>query len=49
MTDVVSMIRDDRSSRAPGVPKVIDVSTTWLTKRRAVDHCRVHSSLCPTS
>jgi len=22
------------------------MNTTWLTKRRAVDHCRVRSSLC---
>ncbi len=22
------------------------VSTTMLTRRRAVDHCRVHSALC---
>ena len=25
------------------------MSTTWLTKRRAVDHCRVRSSLCRMS
>ncbi len=25
------------------------VLTTMLTKRRAVDHCRVHSSLCRPS
>ena len=23
--------------------------TTWLTKRRAVDHCRMRSSLCRMS
>jgi len=22
------------------------MSSTWLTKRRAVDHCRVRSALC---
>jgi hypothetical protein len=25
---------------------VIRMSTTWLTKRRAVDNCRVSSALC---
>jgi hypothetical protein len=25
------------------------MSTTMLTKRRAVDHCRVRSALCRTS
>jgi len=25
------------------------MSSTWLTKRRAVDHCRVRSSLCRMS
>jgi len=25
------------------------MSSTWLTKRRAVDHCRVRSALCRMS
>jgi hypothetical protein len=29
-----------------GMPTVPDMSTTHLTRRRAVDHCRVRSSLC---
>ena len=30
----------------PGVPTLVDMSSTMLTKRRAVDHCLVRSSLC---
>jgi hypothetical protein len=29
-----------------GARSVIRMSTTWLTKRRAVDNCRVSSALC---
>jgi len=29
-----------------GLPTVPVMTTTLLTRRRAVDHCRVHSSLC---
>lgn len=29
-----------------GFPTVVVMSSTMLTKRRAVDHCRVRSSLC---
>ena len=29
-----------------GFPSVDAMSSTLLTKRRAVDHCRVRSSLC---
>ncbi len=32
-----------------GHPYSRSVFTTWLTKRRAVDHCRVRSSLCRLS
>jgi hypothetical protein len=28
------------------LPTVRPMATTLLTKRRAVDHCRMHSSLC---
>ncbi len=28
------------------LPTVRPMATTMLTKRRAVDHCRMHSSLC---
>lgn len=28
------------------VPTLVDMSSTLLTKRRAVDHCRVRSALC---
>lgn len=29
-----------------GLPTLDDMSSTLLTKRRAVDHCRVRSALC---
>ncbi len=29
-----------------GTPTVVRMSTTMLTKRRAVDNCRVSSALC---
>ena len=48
MTDMVSTMRYAESGAGAGVPRVDDVSTTWLTKRRAVDHCRVRSALCPS-
>ncbi len=32
-----------------GVPRVAVMSSTMLTKRRAVDHCLVRSSLCRMS
>lgn len=28
------------------VPTLVHMSSTMLTKRRAVDHCRVRSALC---
>jgi acetoacetate decarboxylase len=31
---------------ASGFPSLFNMSSTMLTKRRAVDHCRVRSSLC---
>ena len=49
MSDMSLVIRDDRSL-LPGEPFYSQtVFTTLLTRRRAVDHCRVHSSLCRTS
>jgi hypothetical protein len=33
-------------SASDGFPRVVVMSTTLLTRRRAVDHCRVRSSLC---
>jgi hypothetical protein len=36
-------IGGDRTARVPTVPVM---ATTLLTRRRAVDHCRVRSSLC---
>jgi hypothetical protein len=36
----------DRHARPPSL---LAMSSTMLTKRRAVDHCRVRSSLCRMS
>lgn len=33
-------------SAVAGLPTLVDMSSTLLTKRRAVDHCRVRSALC---
>lgn len=33
-------------STASTLPTLDDMSSTLLTKRRAVDHCRVRSALC---
>ncbi len=38
--------RDAPSDDGPDTRSVTVVFTTMLTKRRAVDHCRVRSSLC---
>ncbi len=40
---------DERFHLLPGTPYALDMFSTMLTKRRAVDHCRVHSSLCRMS
>jgi hypothetical protein len=52
----VSASRTDRphggmalSGRAPALRTLGTVFSTMLTKRRAVDHCRVRSSLCRMS
>ena len=37
---------DDPWVRARTARSVTGMSTTWLTKRRAVDNCRVSSALC---
>jgi hypothetical protein len=31
---------------AQAVPTLVNMSSTLLTKRRAVDHCRTRSALC---
>jgi hypothetical protein len=49
MMDVTSKLWDDVSSASSQAPSVVRMSSTWLTKRRAVDHCRVRSSLCRMS
>lgn len=36
-----------RRSRRPGVSGSLAFVYSLLTKRRAVDFCRLHSSLCP--
>jgi hypothetical protein len=35
--------------RAAGRPTVLRMSSTMLTKRRAVDHCLVRSAMCRMS
>ena len=40
------MMWDTIGSSAYGAPRVRAMSTTLLTKRRAVDNCRVSSALC---
>lgn len=45
----VSAYRDDSFVTATPPPYSRPVLTMMLTKRRAVDHCRVHSSLCRPS
>jgi hypothetical protein len=37
------------TSAGPAAPRLPAMSSTWLTKRRAVDHCHVRSSLCRMS
>ncbi len=32
-----------------GTPTLLSMSSTMLTKRRAVDHCRTRSALCRMS
>ncbi|MEZ0579744.1 putative leader peptide [Nocardioides sp. MH1] len=44
--DTRLVIRDADWVAPPGARSVVDMSTTWLTKRRAVDNCRVSSALC---
>lgn len=43
---VVSQNETLAGERRVAFPSVDSMSTTLLTKRRAVDHCRVRSSLC---
>ena len=49
MTDKTSAMWDPRWVDRAALPTLDDMSSTWLTKRRAVDHCRVRSSLCRMS
>ncbi len=43
---VVSNHETARGGRGAATPTVAGMSSTHLTRRRAVDHCRVRSSLC---
>lgn len=45
MTDWRLTMREAASVGEVALPRVA-VMSTWLTKRRAVDHCRVRSALC---
>jgi len=45
---MVHMVRRSGVGTA-GAPRVVVMSSTMLTKRRAVDHCRVRSALCRMS
>jgi hypothetical protein len=45
---MVHMVRHAKIG-AGGPPRVVVMSSTMLTKRRAVDHCRVRSALCRMS
>ncbi|MGZ6768431.1 MAG: hypothetical protein ACXVEQ_19280 [Nocardioidaceae bacterium] len=49
MTDRLSGLRDVRFSASDRLRTLGAMSTTLLTKRRAVDHCRMRSSLCRMS
>ncbi len=49
MMDKSPTIWDVRRTGETPRPTLAVMSTTWLTKRRAVDHCRVRSSLCRMS
>jgi len=40
------MMRDVDFETVSGRVSVVAMLSTMLTKRRAVDHCRVRSSLC---
>jgi hypothetical protein len=46
MTDDMTTSRDAHCVPSVAAATVMGMSTTLLTKRRAVDHCRVHSALC---
>ena len=49
MMDIRSTCRDERYDLTSAAPTVAVMSSTMLTKRRAVDHCRVRSALCRMS
>lgn len=46
IADALLTMRDAQVSRCAAAPRVEPMFSTMLTKRRAVDHCRVRSSLC---
>jgi hypothetical protein len=43
------MMWDGRFRLTPAAPNLSVMSSTMLTKRRAVDNCRTRSSLCRMS
>lgn len=45
MDHIVRYAEGDTAAR----PRVVGMSSTMLTRRRAVDHCRVRSALCRMS
>jgi hypothetical protein len=47
---IICLNQWDQGSRGPGCFRTLGAVeyTTWLTKRRAVDNCRMRSSLCRT-
>lgn len=46
MRSAVSRVETQGSGSRMPLPTLVPMSSTLLTKRRAVDHCRVRSSLC---
>jgi len=42
----VSNIETQIVDSGQAVPTLVNMSSTLLTKRRAVDHCRTRSALC---
>ena len=47
--NTVSQSEMTNTSAQDAAPRLPAMSSTWLTKRRAVDHCHVRSSLCRMS
>lgn len=42
----VSLDETSGGRRGDALPTLVAMSSTMLTKRRAVDHCRTRSALC---